>query len=63
MGIVAGLFFGKMIGIYTSTFLAVKLKIASLAKEITKIGLFGISLIAGVSFTMSLFIGRLAFWL
>src|SRR3990167_10955041 len=61
MGIAAGLLFGKMIGIYTSIFLAVKFKIASLPKEITKVGLFGMSLIAGVGFTMSLFIGGLAF--
>lgn len=61
LGIAAGLFFGKMIGIYTSTLLAVKFKISSLPKEITKIGLFGMSLIAGVGFTMSLFIGGLAF--
>ena len=61
VGTAAGLFFGKMIGIYTSTLLAVKLKLSSLPKEITKIGLFGISLIAGVGFTMSLFIGGLAF--
>lgn len=61
MGIAAGLFFGKMIGIYTSTSLAVKLNLCSLPKEITKIGLLGISLIAGVGFTMSLFIGGLAF--
>ena len=61
MGIAAGLFFGKMMGIYTSTLLAVKFKIASLPKDITKIGLLGMSLIAGVGFTMSLFIGGLAF--
>lgn len=61
VGIAAGLFFGKTIGIYTSTWLAVKFKIASLPKEFTKIGLLGISLIAGVGFTMSLFIGGLAF--
>jgi NhaA family Na+:H+ antiporter len=61
MGIAVGLLFGKVIGIYFSTFLAVKFKIASLPKEITKIGLFGVSLIAGVGFTMSLFIGELAF--
>ena len=61
MGIAAGLFFGKTIGIYTSTWFAVRFKISSLPKEFTKIGLFGISLIAGVGFTMSLFIGGLAF--
>ena len=61
MGIAAGLLFGKTIGIYTSTWLAVKFKISSLPKEFTEIGLLGISLIAGVGFTMSLFIGGLAF--
>ncbi len=61
IGIASGLFLGKLIGIYTSTLLAVKLKLSSLPKEITKTGLLGISLIAGVGFTMSLFIGGLAF--
>ena len=61
MGIAAGLFFGKLIGIYSFTLLAVKLKIASLPKEITRLGLCGITLTAGVGFTMSLFIGGLAF--
>ncbi|MDP1575042.1 MAG: Na+/H+ antiporter NhaA [Coxiellaceae bacterium] len=61
MGIAGGLLFGKMIGIYTSTLLAVKLKLSLLPRDITKVGLFGMSLIAGVGFTMSLFIGGLAF--
>lgn len=61
MGIATGLLFGKMIGIYSSTLLAVKFKISSLPKKITRLGLCGISLIAGVGFTMSLFIGGLAF--
>ena len=41
--------------------LAVKCKISSLPTDITKLGLCGMSLIAGIGFTMSLFIGGLAF--
>lgn len=61
LGIAAGLFFGKLIGIYGSTMLAVQCKVSSLPAGITKLGLFGMSLIAGIGFTMSLFIGGLAF--
>ncbi|MDP1574481.1 MAG: Na+/H+ antiporter NhaA [Coxiellaceae bacterium] len=61
IGIALGLFFGKQIGIWGSTMLAVKLKIGHLPGDITPFGLYGMSLIAGVGFTMSLFIGTLAF--
>ena len=61
IGIACGLFFGKQIGIWLSTMLAVKLRIGRLPADITPFGLYGMSLIAGVGFTMSLFIGTLAF--
>ena len=61
LGIVLGLFLGKQIGIWLFTFLAVRCRIAKLPADITLMGVYGIALIAGVGFTMSLFIGLLAF--
>lgn len=61
LGISLGLFFGKQIGIWSMTMLGVQCGVAQLPSGITKLGLYGISLIAGVGFTMSLFIGTLAF--
>jgi len=55
------LFLGKMIGISLFTFLSVKLRIASLPEKVTFQNIFGIAILAGVGFTMSLFIGNLAF--
>ena len=61
LGIAAGLFFGKQIGIMGFVWLAVKLRIAELPAGVTWLQLYGVSLLAGIGFTMSLFIGTLAF--
>jgi len=61
LGIALGLFFGKQIGIWLSTMIAVWLGVGRLPSDITPTGFYGMSLIAGVGFTMSLFIGTLAF--
>lgn len=61
LGIALGLFFGKQLGVFFSTYLAVKLKLAKLPANITWSKVYGMSLICGVGFTMSLFIGGLAF--
>jgi NhaA family Na+:H+ antiporter len=61
LGIIMGLFFGKQIGIMLFSFIAVKLGIASLPDEINWKQLYGVALLCGVGFTMSLFIGSLAF--
>lgn len=60
-GIVLGLFLGKQIGIMLFAYIAVKSRIASLPTESSWIGLYAVSLLCGVGFTMSLFIGTLAF--
>jgi NhaA family Na+:H+ antiporter len=60
-GIAVGLFLGKQIGIWGATMCAVKAGVAKLPKDMTSFGLYGMSLVAGVGFTMSLFIGTLAF--
>lgn len=61
IGIAAGLFFGKQIGIFFFCFIAQKLKIASLPTGANWPMLYGTSLLCGIGFTMSLFIGSLAF--
>ncbi|MCK5649204.1 MAG: Na+/H+ antiporter NhaA [Gammaproteobacteria bacterium] len=61
LGIILGLFFGKQIGVMLFSFIAVKLGIASLPENINWKQLYGVSFLCGVGFTMSLFIGSLAF--
>jgi NhaA family Na+:H+ antiporter len=60
-GIAAGLFVGKQIGIVLACILAVFLGISRLPTGITWAQIWGVSLLAGIGFTMSLFIGNLAF--
>jgi len=61
IAISAGLFLGKLIGIPLFTFIGVKLKLAELPKEMSIAHIFGIAFLAGVGFTMSIFISNLAF--
>lgn len=61
IGIAAGLFFGKQIGIFLFSVIAIKLDIANKPKGSTWLQIYGVSLLAGIGFTMSLFIGKLAF--
>ena len=61
IGIIGGLFVGKQLGIFTACFIAVKLKLCRLPKDATWTQLYGVCLLCGVGFTMSLFIGSLAF--
>ncbi len=61
MGIALGLFFGKQIGIFSSAWLAIKLKVAALPEGASFRQVYGVALLCGIGFTMSLFIGLLAF--
>jgi len=61
LGIAAGLFIGKQFGIFLLCGLAIKLGIARLPDGSGWGGLYGVSILCGVGFTMSLFIGSLAF--
>jgi NhaA family Na+:H+ antiporter len=61
IGIAFGLFFGKQIGVFTFCYLFITLKITSLPKGMNWLSLYGVSALCGVGFTMSLFIGSLAF--
>ncbi|NNE06228.1 MAG: Na+/H+ antiporter NhaA [Xanthomonadales bacterium] len=61
LGIALGLFVGKQIGVFGLCWLAVKMGLAKLPHGMNSASLYGTSLLCGVGFTMSLFIGSLAF--
>jgi NhaA family Na+:H+ antiporter len=61
LGIAAGLFFGNQIGVFSFSWLGVKLGLAKLPKDFGWAELYGVSLLCGIGFTMSLFISSLAF--
>lgn len=61
LGIAAGLFVGKQVGVFGFSWLAVKLGLARLPNEVSWSGLYGTAILCGIGFTMSLFIGSLAF--
>lgn len=61
LGVISGLFIGKQIGIFGACWLAIKLKLAKLPEGATWTQLYGVSILCGIGFTMSLFIGSLAF--
>lgn len=61
LGVGAGLFLGKIIGITATSIILVKLRIATFPEGMNFRNLFGVSLLASIGFTMSLFIASLAF--
>ena len=61
LGVLAGLMFGKPLGIIAAAVIAVKSRIASLPRNVNWTSLFGYACLAGIGFTMSLFIATLAF--
>jgi NhaA family Na+:H+ antiporter len=61
LGIALGLLIGKQIGVFGFSWIAVRLGVASLPENVTWTALYGIAILAGIGFTMSLFIGTLAF--
>jgi NhaA family Na+:H+ antiporter len=61
LGIAFGLFIGKQTGIFGACWLGIKLKFAELPKGISWQTLYGASALSGIGFTMSLFVGSLAF--
>ncbi len=61
LGIALGLFFGKQIGVFGFALVAVRAGFGQLPPGVTWLDIYGVSLLAGIGFTMSLFIGTLAF--
>jgi Na+:H+ antiporter, NhaA family len=61
LGVAAGLFVGKQIGVFLVTWLAVRMGWGDMPEDATTRQLYGVSLLCGIGFTMSLFIGLLAF--
>jgi len=61
LGVALGLFFGKQIGVFGAAWLAIRLGVARLPVAASWLQLYGVSLLCGIGFTMSLFIGLLAF--
>jgi len=61
LGIMAGLFVGKQVGIMLGAGLLIVLGVARLPQGATWRGLYGVAILGGIGFTMSLFIGTLAF--
>ncbi len=61
LGIALGLFFGKQLGVFSFVLLATKIKLCQLPKNSSWVEFYGVSVITGIGFTMSLFIGNLAF--
>jgi len=61
LGILLGLFFGKQIGVLLFSLAAIKLKIAQMPNNANWLNFYGVGVLTGIGFTMSLFIGNLAF--
>jgi NhaA family Na+:H+ antiporter len=61
LGVAAGLFVGKQIGVFGSAWLGARLRLGKKPAQATWMQVYGVSLLCGVGFTMSLFIGSLAF--
>ena len=61
LGILCGLFFGKQIGIFLFSYLSIKFRFAEKPSNSNWIQLYGVGVLAGIGFTMSLFVGNLAF--
>ncbi len=61
LGVALGLFLGKQLGVFGFAWLAIKTGMASLPRHASFTQLYGVALLCGIGFTMSLFIGALAF--
>ena len=61
LGIVLGLFLGKQLGVFVFSFISIKLKIAQMPNNSNWFNFYGVGVLTGIGFTMSLFVGNLAF--
>tara|TARA_B100000795_G_C22581715_1_gene354065 strand:- start:126 stop:728 length:603 start_codon:yes stop_codon:yes gene_type:complete len=61
LGILCGLFFGKQVGVFVFAYISVKLNLAQKPNNSNWLALYAVSVLTGIGFTMSLFVGNLAF--
>ena len=61
LGIVLGLFVGKQLGVFVFSYVSIKLKIAEMPGNSSWYNFYGVGILTGIGFTMSLFVGNLAF--
>lgn len=61
LGIALGLFLGKQIGVFAFSEIAIRMNLADMPAGATRLQCYGVALLCGIGFTMSLFIGLLAF--
>ena len=61
LGILCGLFIGKQLGVFIFSYLSIKLKIADMPNNSNWGTFYGVGVLTGIGFTMSLFVGNLAF--
>ncbi|WP_440654163.1 Na+/H+ antiporter NhaA [Candidatus Pelagibacter sp. HIMB1506] len=61
LGIVLGLFLGKQFGVFVFSYVSIKLKVAQMPNDTSWYNFYGVGVLTGIGFTMSLFVGNLAF--
>ena len=61
LGILLGLFLGKQLGVFVFSYVSIKLKIAQMPNNSNWFNFYGVGVLTGIGFTMSLFVGNLAF--
>ena len=61
LGIVLGLFLGKQLGVFVFSYVSIKLKVAQMPSDTSWYNFYGVGVLTGIGFTMSLFVGNLAF--
>ena len=61
LGILVGLFLGKQLGVFIFSYVSIKLKIAQMPNNSNWFNFYGVGILTGIGFTMSLFVGNLAF--
>ena len=61
LGILLGLFVGKQLGVFVFSYISIKMKIAQMPNNSNWFNFYGVGILTGIGFTMSLFVGNLAF--
>ncbi len=61
LGIICGLFFGKQLGVFLLSYISIKLNLAEKPNNSNWVSFYAVSVLTGIGFTMSLFVGNLAF--